>query len=144
MDITGLGSAFDFAGNLMNRFFPPKMSEDEKLKLQAGLADVVEQRDAVRDEIKAEVMKAELSQGDAYTKRARPTVVYMGLVFILLVHVLFPITSFFFGREMPEISLPTEFWYTWGGVCSVWIIGRTVERTGPANNIIKAITGSKK
>jgi hypothetical protein len=29
-----------------------------------------------------------------------------------------------------KLELPTEFWYVWGGVCSVWMIGRTIEKTG--------------
>lgn len=144
MDLTGIGSVAQFAGGLMDRFWPKKMTEEEKTTLQTNLANAIEERDVQRDQLKAEVMKAELSQGDTYTKRARPTVVYMGLLFILLVHVIFPIAAFFFKQEMPVISLPTEFWYTWGGVCSVWMIGRTMERNGAANKVIGAITGNKK
>lgn len=160
MDITGLGSIADFAGGLLDRFFPKQMSEAEKKELQVNLANAIEERDVNRDIVKAEVMKAELSQGDTYTKRARPTVVYTGLIFIFLVHVIFPLVSFmakvffvFFHDKipggvveitLPSLSLPSEFWYTWGGVCSVWMIGRTMERTGAANNVIQAITGNKK
>ncbi|NOX34131.1 MAG: hypothetical protein GXP56_10420 [Deltaproteobacteria bacterium] len=144
MDITGLGSIADFAGGLLDRFFPKKMTEAEKKELQSKLATAIEERDVQRDSLKTEIMKAELSQGDNYTKRARPTVVYMGLLFIFLVHVIFPMIAFFKNAAMPTLSLPPEFWYTWGGVCSVWMIGRTMERTGAASNIIQAITGSKK
>ena len=145
MDLTGIGAVADFAGGLLDRFFPKQMSETEKKALQAQLANAIEERDINRDRVKAEVMKAELSQGDTYTKRARPTVVYLGLLFIFLVHVAFPIAAFFSGKPMPAaLSLPTEFWYTWGGVCSVWMIGRTMERQGAASGVIQAITGNKK
>ena len=143
MDIPGIGSVADFASGLLDRFWPKKMTEAEKKELQAKLTNAIEERDVHRDKIKAEVIKAELSQGDTYTKRARLTVVYMGLFFIFLVHVIFPIAAFFFQQKMPTLSLPGEFWYTWGGVCSVWMIGRTMERTGASNNILSAITGSK-
>lgn len=143
MDLTGFGAVADFAGGLLDRFWPKKMTEEEKAVLQSKLASAIEERDMNRDKLKAEVMKAELSQGDSYTKRARPTVVYMGLLFIFLVHVIFPIVAFFTQQKMPTLTLPTEFWYTWGGVCSVWMIGRTMERNGAANNVIRAITGQK-
>jgi len=149
MDITGLGSVADFASGIMDRFWPKKMTDEERATLQTNLANAIEERDMKRDVVKAEVMKAELSQGDAYTKRARPTVVYMGLLFIFLVHVLFPMITFFTGVAsekpivFPTLTLPSEFWYTWGGVCSVWMIGRTMERRGAANSIVKTITGIK-
>ena len=144
MDITGIGSVAYFASGLLDRFWPKKMTEAEKNNLQTKLVTAIEERDIYRDKIKAEVIKAELSQGDTYTKRARPTVVYMGLFFIFLVHVIFPIAAFYYQQKMPTLSLPSEFWYTWGGVCSVWMIGRTMERTGVANNILSAISGTKK
>jgi len=143
MDLTGLGSVADFAGGILDRFWPPKMNEADKIKAQAGIADAMAKREVTRDALKSEVMKAELSQGDTYTKRARPTVVYAGLAFIALVHVIFPIVAFFTEKKMPTLALPSEFWYTWGGVCSVWIVGRSGERVVSGNKIIKAITGKK-
>jgi hypothetical protein len=144
MDLTGIGSAFDFAGNLLNRFFPAKMDETEKTRMAMEMAQAIDQRDTVRDHAKADVIKSEMAQGDAYTKRARPTVVYMGLAFIALVHVFFPIMAFFTGEAVPELKLPTEFWYTWGGVCSVWMIGRSMEKkSDDPGKIIRMITGNK-
>ena len=87
-------------------------------------------------------MVAELDQGDNYTKRARPTIAYAGLAFILLDHVLLPYISFFSGREVPDITLPADFWYVWGAVCSVWAIGRTMEKRGSMSKVTKMITGS--
>lgn len=143
MDLTGLSSVADFATGVMDRFFPKQMTEAEKTQAQAGLQAALEQRDLARDTIKAEVLKAELSQGDNYTKRARPTVVYAGLAFIGLVHVVFPVLVFITGRPAPTLSLPGEFWWAWGGVVSVWQIGRSAERMGGATDIIKAVTGGR-
>jgi len=143
LDLTGIGSVADFAGGIMDRFWPPKMTEAEKVKAQAGLEAAIEKRDMARDAVKAEVMKAELSQGDNYTKRARPTIVYAGLIFICLIHVIFPIIAYISKGKVPALSLPSDFWYVWGGVCSVWMVGRTVERRGNASKVINAITGNK-
>jgi hypothetical protein len=81
------------------------------------------------------VVVAELNQGDNYTKRARPTVVYAGLFFIFYCYCLAPL-PFLVGEQ---VSLPAEFWFTWGGVCSVWSIGRTAERIKPKGTVDKLL-----
>lgn len=153
LDFTGLGSAFDFAGGLLDRFFPKKMDETERMAMQAQLSQAIDQRDVDRDAQKRDIIVAEMGQADAYTKRARPSVVYMGLVFIGLVHVVFPMIFYFAGLfktsmpTLPDLTLPQEFWWAWTGVCSVWMIGRSAEKTaqvkGAAGKVLSMITGSK-
>lgn len=142
-DITGIGSVASLAKGIINKFVPDKIGDAEKAKLQIQLQEVLQRRENAVIEAKKGVLIAELQQSDNYTKRARPSVVYGGLLFILLVHVIFPIAAFFTGSKMPEISLPSEFWLTWGGVCSVWSIGRTMEKGGAKNKAIELITGKK-
>lgn len=148
-DLTGLGSVADFATTVTNKIFPDQMDEAEKQQAKLAIQELTQKRDsAVLDAQKA-VMTAELQQGDSYTKRARPTVVYTGLAFIFLVHVAFPITAFFTGRAMPELMLPEEFWWAWTGVCTAWVIGRSAEKRGAAQKqglagkLTGLITGSK-
>lgn len=153
MDLTGIGTAFEFAGGLLDRFFPKKMDESERLAMQAQLSLAIDERDVQRDAQKRDIIVAEMGQGDAFTKRARPSVVYMGLVFIGLVHVVFPMVFYFAGLFkssmpiLPDLSLPQEFWWAWTGVCSVWMIGRSTEKTttakGASGKILSMITGSK-
>ena len=104
---------------------------------------------------------AEMQQGDAYTKRARPSVVYFGLLFIGLVHDVFPLVAkimlmaSLWGKtdaavsqvastkilELTSITLPSEFWWAWGSVISIWSIGRSAERRGMANKLVEMIKG---
>lgn len=142
MDLTGLGSAFGFASGVLDRFFPPKMTEAEKTVALTGLTKAIEDRDAARDTLKRDVMVAELQQQDTYTKRGRPTIIYAGLTFIFIVHVLFPCLAFFTGRPVPDLVLPSEFWLAWGGICSVYSIGRSSEKNGNTSRVIKTITGN--
>jgi len=60
-----------------------------------------------------------------------PTVVYAGLGFIAIAHIITPI-SFYVMQEIPpfEIVLPTEFWVAWGGLVTTWSVGRTFEKRG--------------
>ena len=142
-DLTGIGSAFDAAKTIVNKFLPDKMGDGEKAQIELQVQELLTTRDNALVESKKAIMVAELNQGDNYTKRARPTLVYAGLFFIFIVHVLFPIATFFFGKEMPSLSLPEEFWWTWGGVCSAWVIGRSAEKGGAKNKLVGMITGNK-
>lgn len=143
MDITGLGSAFDFAKGIMDRFWPKQASEQEKMAAIAGLIPLLEARETAVVEAQKAVMVAEMSQGDVYTKRARPTIVYAGLLFIFMVHVAFPIITYISGQDLPDLKLPEEFWWSYTGVCGVWVLGRSMEKNGAQNKIVNMITGGK-
>lgn len=151
-DLTGIGSVADLARDLVGRFFPAKMTEEQRMQAQAGIEAAISAREQVVMAARRDVTVAELHQDDNYTKRARPTVVYAGLAFIGLVHVILPClvsaVQAFKGvtMEPPELSLPSEFWVTWGGVCSAWIIGRSVEKrgvTGKLGQLAGMITGGR-
>jgi hypothetical protein len=109
----------------------------------AELALKAQQLEAGLSEVSQNIIVAEMQQGDKFTKRARPMVVYSGLLFIFLVHVAFPIYAFFTGDPVPEISLPHEFWWAWTGVVAVWMTGRSMEKFGLENKATKLITGGK-
>ena len=143
MDLTGLGSVADFAGTLVKRFFPPKMTDAEKAQAQVQIQEMVEKRDASLVDAQKSIIVSEMQQADNFTKRARPFLVYCGLLFIFLVHVLFPIAAFFTTRPMPTLTLPTEFWWAWSGVCGTWVIGRSAEKRGAAGKVINMITGGR-
>ncbi len=100
-------------------------------------------------EAKQRIVEAEMAQGDNYTKRARPTVVYAGLVFIAVNHVLMPFllgVAKTAGVELApadfQLELPAEFWMAWGGICATWVISRTKEKVGQRNAFTQAITGN--
>ena len=143
MDLTGLGSVADFAKDMVDRFIPPQATEVEKAAIQIKIQELIDKREANLLETQKSVMISEMQQEDPFTKRARPMVVYSGLLFIFLVHVLIPLISFIFAKPMPGLSLPTDFWYAWTGVVGVWMVGSTVEKMGPGSTVVKAITGSK-
>jgi len=122
-----------------------KVSEGHlgKKELQLEIEKLLQEREMallgqVTAEIEAQerIMVAELQQGDTYTKRARPTIIYVGLLGALLS-----------GVTYLNFTLPTDFWLVWGGVCGVYMIGRTVEKrgtNGTAGQVAAAITGSSR
>jgi hypothetical protein len=143
MDLTGLGSVADAAKGIIDKFFPDKMSEAEKAEIQIKLQAVLQERENSLIDAQKSVMVSEMNQGDSYTKRARPTIVYAGLGFIFAVHVAFPIIAYISGKALPNLTLPDQFWWAWTGVCGVWIMGRSMEKNGASNKVIKMITGGK-
>ena len=99
------GIAMDIIGMIAGK---TGKSKEELADLEPQIAALVVQRDTARDaaieesyqvetRAKAEVMVATLKQDDNYTKRARPTVVYGGLVLVLLNHVVLPWIAAFVG-----------------------------------------------
>ncbi len=162
LDLTGLGSVADFAGTVVERIFPKKMDEAEKAQKQIELQAMLQEREDVVIKSKTNIMVAELQQGDKLTKRARPMIIYTGLAFIALVHVIFPICvklailgCLIFNAEalttevqttlksFMDLSLPTAFWTSWGGTVSIYAIGRSAEKRGVQNKLVSLITGGK-
>ncbi|SPD73799.1 conserved hypothetical protein [uncultured Desulfobacterium sp.] len=142
LDLTGLGSIADFAGELVKRFFPAAMTDAEKAQAQIAMQAVLQQRESAIIDTQKNIIVAEMQQSDNFTKRARPTIVYAGLSFIFFVHVFLPLLAFITKNPMPSLTLPNEFWVTWGGVCSIWVIGRSAEKYGITNKITGMITGN--
>jgi len=141
------GSIVTAVGGVIDNLTTTKEEKEElKIKMQA----LLQQRDSeieqtLRAELSAKerVLVAELQQSDAYTKRARPTVVYTGLLFIFLNYCLVPLIQSLSGIPVKSFDLPAEFWVAWGGIVATWSIGRSVEKSGTKNKLTSVITGSK-
>lgn len=120
-------------------------TKDEKASFDLKVEEIITTRltqiqESVRTQMNLtmEVIKAEMASGDNYTKRARPTIVYFGLVVIAWNYCIRPMVP---GFE--PIELPTDFWLAWGGVVGVWSAGRSAEKIGVQGKVTKAITGNK-
>jgi len=166
-DLGGLGSAFDFGGKVIDKIWPPQADPELKLKATTDLAAALEAREERRDSYKRDIIVAELQQSDLFTKRARPSVIYCGLIFIGLNYVVAPFiidilqTCLILGvgditadqvkqlKELGSYQLPGQFWLAWTGICSVYSWGRSQEKKGKSENeimnkVVSMITGGKK
>jgi hypothetical protein len=142
-DITGLGSVFDFAKGVMDKIWPPAADPNAKLQAQMALQEMLEKRENNLVQAQKEIIVAEMQQTDPFTKRARPMLVYAGLFFIFMIHVAFPMITWFTKQQLPALTLPDDFWWAWGSVVGIWSIGRSAEKFGTKNPVITAITGGK-
>ena len=110
---------------------------------------IVQKRDSeieqtIRAELdaKTKIIEAELNQGDNFTKRARPTTVYFGLVVIFYNYCVIPTIQMIKGISLSPFELPTEFWVAWGGIVATWSVGRSAEKRGTRNKVTSLITGN--
>lgn len=134
--IAGAADRFITTGDEKNAF---------KLEMQKLVtARMSEIEETARSELQARenIMVSEMKQGDNYTKRARPTIVYTGLGAIVFNYCVVPLLQTVMGKTIDPFSLPTEFWMAWGGVVGIYAIGRSAEKRGSQNPVVQAITGS--
>lgn len=104
--------------------------EDRILKLQQAVEETVQARYAAV----AGIIRAEMEHGDNFTKRARPSLVYTGLA-MFVVQML--------GSPWVDFTIPEQFIFTWGGVCGVWVLGRSIERVRkPKAGVVGAVVGA--
>lgn len=116
-------------------------------------------------DLQREVMVAELQQGDAFTKRARPSIVYVGLGIVAFSAIVtrsvgvYAVWQLLSGeadlaatqatteavRQIMSVPVADDFfWAAWGGVASFWVVGRTRERAGSEpGRIMRLIYGEK-
>lgn len=141
----GVGTLVEQVGGVVDKFH---LSGEEKQRFKLELETLLQKRNSeieetVRSELQAKerILVAELTQGDNYTKRARPTVVYAGLAFIFLNYCLVPIIGKLSGLDIPELQLPTGFWAGWSGIVATWSVGRSMEKRGASSRFSRAVTG---
>lgn len=149
--VTGIVGA---VGGIIDQFHT---SDEEKNAMMLKVEDAVTKRlQVIEETIQARfkmvtsIIQSDNATGDKFTSRARPAVVYFGLVVIALNHVILPWAAYFAGpvvegaTPLPNITLPEEFWWAWTGVVGLWVVGRSAEKSGIANRAVSALTGSKK
>ena len=150
-DIVGaIGSPFTAAKRIVGLASKFIESPEDRHSFELATAELIQARDSeieqtLRAEMQAKerVIVAELQQGDTFTKRARPSLVYMGLLFAFAETVV-RIILVLQGKQMPEgltTVVPPQFWAAWTGVTGLWVIGRSAEKRGAKNKIVSAITG---
>ncbi len=143
----GVREVVDGVADVVDRFH---VSDDEKHEMLLQTEKVVTDRlralqegVQARFEMVSSIIQSEMAQGDNYTKRARPTLVYFGMGMIFVNYLLVPILQTFAGAEKIEpFELPTEFWAAWGGTVAIWSVGRSAEKRGAANKLTSKITGN--
>ena len=127
--------------------------EKEKLRIQVKkqMTEVfqeVEKTHRQEIESKANIIQAEMAQGDNFTKRARPAVVYWGMALITLCNFFVPflvlVVRLFNGEpisDLPTIPLDESVYWAWTSVVGVWTAGRSAEKLGVRNKIVSSIVG---
>jgi hypothetical protein len=159
----GAGSFVESVGNTLDKFIT---SKEEKAALMIELEKVfqgrlseIEQTTRAELDVKARIIEAEMKQDDSYTKRARPTIIYVGLAIAFLKIVFFPLivlpilvlgnadsmtVEFIRSLSVERVPMEQEFWFAWTGVTGMYAFGRSREKMGDQSAISQAMTGNGK
>lgn len=129
------------------------LNSERRFRLQLH-EQLVERDKMIEATIRAEldarksIMLAELHQGDRYTKRARPTILYAGLVMVAIE--LFGIRPFILNHMRATETIVTgseqifqTFLWVWAGVAGVYTIGRSAEKFGKTRSWLNAMSDSE-
>ena len=147
--ITGFlgGGLVESISDVADKFI---QTPDEKAAFKVEMEKVLQARDSeieqtIRAELTAKenIIVAEMNQGDNYTKRARPTVVYFGLGIIFFNYCFVPLMQLVFSSAVEPFALPAEFWLAWGGTVSIYSVGRSMEKRGTRNKFTDVVSGNK-
>lgn len=141
------GGFIEDIANVADKFIE---TPDEKREFKVLIEQEITKREqaaeqTIRSELEAKsaIMTAEMNQDDLYTKRARPTMLYSGLVMIFVNYILVPFIQTVMEVKVDPFDLPTEFWVAWGGVAGIYSLGRTVEKSGKSSKTSRLVTGNK-
>jgi len=134
-----IGGLFKGAESLIDELHTsPEEKAEMKLKMKKLELEAHNQISLTmqkENEVKRDVMVAELQQGDSFTKRARPMFIYAMTGLIVANYFILPLL------KMPPIELPEQMWNLMTIAFSVYAIGRTFEKTGVAGKLTKKIMG---
>lgn len=126
------------------------MSDEQKVAITKDINDVAirfeqELTEAYKTELitRTEIIKAEMQQGDNFTKRARPAVVYLFIATIILNYTILPAIAQFLQIAGFTLVLPEEAWNAFEIVFGVYAVGRTFEKSSGVDKISSAITKTK-
>ena len=142
---SSFGKTVSELGNTVKKFVT---TDGDRMQMQKELEIILQKRDSeveqtIRKELEAKekILIAELQQGDPYTKRARPSVVYFGLLVIFYNYCVVPSIQLWKGLPLVPFELPGGFWAGWSGIVATWSIGRSAEKRGTRNKVTSFITG---
>lgn len=128
----GVGAVVKEVADVADRFITTGEEKQAfRLKVEEALnARFAKAEETAQAEINAkrDIIVAELTQGDNYTKRARPTIIYVGLAMAFFNYTVAPLISWAVSKAIPLLVIPAEFWTIWGGVCGLYVWKRSEEK----------------
>ena len=140
MDITGLGSAFDFGKTIINKIFP---DPQDKAKAEALLMEADQNGKLKIIDSELQVMIAEAKSNDKWTSRARPSflyVIYTMILFAIPMGIVYAVNptiaeNITIGVQAWLKAIPSELWTVFG----IGYLGYTGAREYGKSKLINTI-----
>lgn len=128
-DVLG-SSLLDSIKGIISEFH---MSPEDKAKLQAQLDEQKDRFTAAENDyniklndIAGQNIRAEEQSGDKFTMRARPAVIWVGLIMFAWNYCIVPTAGIHW--HVPALPIPDTFSEIWGVVVTGYVFGRTVDK----------------
>ena len=128
-DVLG-SSLLDSINGIISQFH---MSPEDKAKLQAQLDAEKDQFIAAENDyntklndIAGQNIRAEEQSGDKFTQRARPAVVWVGLLMFFWNYCVVPTAGLHW--HVPSLPIPDSFSEIWGVVVTGYVFARTADK----------------
>ncbi len=122
LDVAGIGSIADLIKTGVDKFWPDKASEAEKMAITASLTNAVEERETKVIEAKKDVIIAEAQGGSWLQRNWRPITM---LVFVYIIA-----HNFIFAQllSLPILDIPPDMWSLLKLGIGGYIMGRSAEK----------------
>ncbi|MCF6180059.1 MAG: holin family protein [Geopsychrobacter sp.] len=138
MDITGLGSVFDFGGKVLDKLF---QDPTEKAAAKARLMELQQSGELKELEVRMSAIIAEAKSSDPWTSRARPTFMYVIYIMILCAIPMGVLSAFrpdtataiAAGMKAWLAAIPDGLWATFG----IGYTGYSAARSVDKKNLLK-------
>lgn len=118
MDLTGLGSLFDFGSKLIDKIIPDQ-TQREAAKLELIKAQQAGQLDEIKIQLSA--ILAEAQSPDPWTSRARPSFLWLFYCVVISLVIIAPTIGVFYPDHMVKFfdnvasgfkAIPEPMWWT--------------------------------
>lgn len=129
---SAIGPVFDGLTKVIGEFH---MSPEEKAQAQQAIADAqaktiqaAQDANIQLNNIAGQNIRAEETNGDAFTSRARPAVIWVGVFAIFWDYCLLPTIAMVWSKALPPVILPDFVWGVWGTIVTGYVFNRTAEK----------------
>lgn len=130
----GIQNMAETAKGIIEEFhMSPEQKAEQLAKVQAAQAQAQQAAldyDAKMNDIAGQNIRAEEQSGSPYTRNARPSLIYVGLIAIVWDYCVLPTITILHATKgtLPAVLLPDWFWQTWGIAVTGYVMARGLEK----------------
>jgi hypothetical protein len=131
-DVFGVGGLASLAQTIINKFVAdPQAKADAIQKLAENQIEVQQMQNDIEvklNDIAGQNIRADATNGDKFTERARPTFMYIIEFILVFNYAVIPVAEMF-GSKVVPIVLPADLLTLFGVCVTGYVMARSVDKT---------------